>query len=136
MRKERMMTKTPVQIERSPSIESLQEELKRNPKVVKNYLHLGWTYYVQGSYDQASQILSDAKDRFPEDVEVLYALALALKKNGDTDAALRFFRKVTLLAEKMEDRAKSGMLRRLAIGHANVITEGDWNLSHETWESK
>jgi tetratricopeptide (TPR) repeat protein len=136
MRKEWMMAKTPVQIERPPSIESLQEELKRNPKVVKNYLHLGWTYYVQGSYDQASQILSDAKDRFPEDVEVLYALALALKKNGDTDAALRFFRKVTLLAEKMEDRTKSGMLRRLAIGHANVITEGDWNLSHETWESK
>lgn len=130
------MAEPPVQIEETNSLEAMQEELKRNPDEVKSYLRLGWAYYASAQFDKAAAIFSDAKDRFREDVEVLYALALALKRHGETDKALAYFRKVTLLAEKLENRSRAGMLRRLAIGHANVIAEGDWNLSKETWESE
>lgn len=130
------MVKAPIKIEETDSLEVLGEILKHNPNEVENYLRLGWEYYTNAQFGKASQILSDGKDRFPEDVEILYALALALKKNGEKDKALSIFRKVTFLAGKLEDQSKSGMLRRLAVGHANVIAEGNWNLSEETWESK
>lgn len=130
------MTKAPVQVEAIDTIESLRDELKRNPKEATNYLRLGWAYYAKGKYEDAVETFEDANDRFGDDVEVLYGLALALKMKGNKDKALGYFRKVTLLAEKIDDKAKAGMLRRLAIGHANVILEGDWNLAEETWESK
>jgi tetratricopeptide (TPR) repeat protein len=130
------MTKAPVQAEAIETIESLRDDLKRNPKEAKNYLRLGWAYYAKGKYEDAVETFKDANDRFSDDVEVLYALALALKVMGNKDKALSYFRKVTLLAEKIKDKDKAGMLRRLAIGHANVIVDGDWNLAEETWESK
>ena len=130
------MAKAQVQIEEIDPIEALEEERKRNPNDVGIYLRLGWAYYGKSDYEKAAQIFSDGMERFSDDVELLYALALAQKKSGESGQALTNFRKVTLLAEKLEDSSKSGMLRRLAIGHANVISEGDWNLAEETWESK
>jgi tetratricopeptide (TPR) repeat protein len=130
------MAKTQVLVEETDPIEAMKKELKRNPNEVESYLRLGWGYYSNADYEKASEIFSDGVDRFPEDVEILYALALALKKSGEESKALTNFRKVTLLAEKIEDQSRAGMLRRLAIGHANVISDGDWNLADETWESK
>jgi tetratricopeptide (TPR) repeat protein len=130
------MAKTQVLVEETDPIEAMKKELKKFPNDVGSYLRLGWAYYSNADYEKASETFSDGVDRFPEDVEIIYALALALKKSGEASKALANFRKVTLLAEKLEDRSKSGMLRRLAIGHANVLTEGDWNLAEETWESK
>ena len=101
-----------------------------------SHLRLGWAYYAKGKYEYAVETFKGANARFSDDVEVLYALALTLKVMGNKDKALSFFRKVTLLSEKIEDKDKAGMLRRLAIGHANVIVDGDWNLAEETWESK
>lgn len=130
------MAKAQVQVEEIDLIQDMKNKLKKDPKEAGSYLRLGWAYYGEKKYEDAARTFLDGIDRFPDDVELLYALALAQKKKGETNLALTNFRKVTLLAEKLEDRAKSGMLRRLAIGHANVIAEGDWNLAKETWESK
>jgi hypothetical protein len=32
------------------------------------------------------------------------------------------------------DKVRNAMLRRLALGHINVITQGDWNLEKEIWQ--
>jgi tetratricopeptide (TPR) repeat protein len=128
--------KTPNELEEHNYLKVVQEDLRRNPNEVENYLRLGLEFYANGQIERAIRILSDGKDRFPEDVEILYALALTLKKNGEKEKALTLFRKVTLLAEKLEDHSKSRILRRMAVGHANVIAEGNWNLSEETWETK
>ena len=130
------MAKTKVLVKETDPIEAMKKELKRNPNEAESYLRLGWEYYSEGDYEMAAEIFSDGIDRFTDDVEILYALALAQKKSGEMSKALTNFRKVTLQAEKLEDRSRSGMLRRLAIGHANVISEGDWNLADEMWESK
>jgi len=37
-------------------------------------------------------------------------------------------------SETGANRVKADMLRRLALGHINEITQGDWNLEKEIWQ--
>ncbi|OGO15654.1 MAG: hypothetical protein A2Z14_13215 [Chloroflexi bacterium RBG_16_48_8] len=117
-------------------IDSLRAGVERNPTDVNQHLRLGWTYYGEDRLDEAIRAFQDAKDRFPEDIEVLYALALAYKKAGHKKDALGIFRTVIKAAEVLDDRMRGTMLRRLAIGHVNVLERGDWDLRNETWERK
>jgi tetratricopeptide (TPR) repeat protein len=75
-----------------------------------------------------------ALDHFPGDIEALYALGLALKKSGKGPEALELFKQVTESVVNLDDEIRGEMLRRLAIGHANVLEKGDWDLSGEIWE--
>jgi tetratricopeptide (TPR) repeat protein len=117
-------------------IDSLKSEVERNPTDVKKYLHLGWAYYGEDRLDEAIETFQNARNRFPDDIEVLYALALAYKKAGNGKDALEIFRRVIKSAESLQDQIRGAMLRRLAIGHANVLEQGDWDLRNETWERK
>ncbi len=117
-------------------IDNLKAEVDRNPTDIKKHLRLGWAYYGEDKLDEAIDAFRDAKDRFPEDIEVLYALALAYKKAGKGDDALKIFRNVIEFATNLDDQTRGAMLRRLAIGHANVLERGDWDLRNETWERR
>jgi len=130
------MTKEKTNIPEVSVIDRLREELDRNPTDVNPYLRLGWTYYGEDRLDEAIHVFQDAKNRFPGDIEVLYALALAYKKAGHEKDALPIFRTVVKSAEDLDDQTRGAMLRRLAIGHANVLERGDWDLRNETWERK
>lgn len=117
-------------------IDSLKSEVEQNPTDLNKHLRLGWAYYGEDRLDEAIDAFRDAKNRFPEDIEVLYALALAYKKAGNKKEALGIFRNVIEAASKLQDQTRGAMLRRLAIGHANVLETGDWDLRNETWERK
>jgi tetratricopeptide (TPR) repeat protein len=117
-------------------IDSLKLDVERNPTDVKKYLRLGWAYYGEDRLDEAIETFRNAKHRFPEDIEVLYALALANKKAGNGEDALGIFRNVIESTKSLQDQTRGAMLRRLAIGHANVLERGDWDLRNETWERK
>ena len=130
------MTKQTSQVEEISVIESLKAEVERNPTNVNHHLRLGWTYYGEDKLDQAMEAFRNAKDRFPEDIEVLYALGLTYKKSGKQKEALDIFHTVIKFAENIDDQTRGAMLRRLAIGHANVLERGDWDLENETWERK
>ena len=63
-------------------------------------------------------------------------LGLVLKtQDRRQDAILAFQNVVDLLeANPIEDRSRSQMLRRLAIGHMNQLKTGDWDLEKEIWK--
>jgi tetratricopeptide (TPR) repeat protein len=130
------MAKIKSEMEEISLIDSLKSEVERNPTDLNNRLRLGWAYYGEDRLDEAIDAFLDAKHRFPEDIEVLYALAIAYKKAGRKKEALAIFRNVIQAASKLQDQTRGAMLRRLAIGHANVLEDGDWNLRNETWERK
>jgi len=130
------MTDIQSDVEAASIIENLKAEVERNPTDLKKHLRLGWAYYGEDKLDEAIDTFQNAKNRFPDDIEVLYALALAYKKVGKGEDALEIFRNVIKSAPNLQDQTRGAMLRRLAIGHANVLERGDWNLINETWERK
>jgi tetratricopeptide (TPR) repeat protein len=115
------------------SVETLQSNLKLNPQVMVNYLHLGWAQYGLKSYEDARETLESAVDRFPDEYEILYLLGLILKKLGDLDKAADLFLQVEQMAAKIGDQAKASMLIRFAKSQRSVIQSGDWKLEGETW---
>jgi hypothetical protein len=61
---------------------------------------------------------------------------MVLKACDRKEEATAAFRKVLdLIAVNPESHtAKSDMLRRLALGHVNEMSQGDWNLEKEIWK--
>jgi tetratricopeptide (TPR) repeat protein len=117
-------------------LESIMQAVEKNPTDIDNHLRLGWTYYGEEQYEAAESAFQAAIDRFPDDVEARYAFGLTLKKLGKEQEALSQFKQVIEKAEDLEDQIRGEMLRRLAIGHSNIMEKGDWDLSGEIWERK
>lgn len=130
------MVKHKTEVEEISIMDKLKAEVERNPRDLNNHLRLGWILYGEDRVDEAIEIFQGAQDRFPKDIEVLYALALAYKKTGKGQEALRTFQGVIKSAEVLDDKTRAAMLRRLAIGHTNVLERGDWDLKDEIWEWK
>jgi tetratricopeptide (TPR) repeat protein len=117
-------------------LEDLRQEIQGNPKDIRSHIKLGWALYAKGQYEEALKALDIARSRFPDDLEVLYPLGLILKKLGKKEEALKVFRSVIEKSKDLEDQTRGAMLRRLAVGHANIIETGEWNLEKEIWERK
>jgi predicted Zn-dependent protease len=49
---------------------------------------LGWTYYLEGQYSEAMNLLKSAADRLPQTAAVQYHLGMAYKELGRNDLAL------------------------------------------------
>ena len=130
------MTKSEMIENEISKIESLKLEVEKNPTDINNHLRLGWSYYGEDQMQEAVDAFQGGIQRFPGDVELLYGLALSLKKLGKEQEALKLFKEVVDLVEEVDDQIRGEMLRRLAIGHANLIEHGDWDLSGEIWERK
>ena len=130
------MTKSEIIENEISKIESLKLEVEKNPTDINNHLRLGWTYYGEDKMQEAVDTLQGGIQRFAGDVELLYALALSLKKLGKEQESLKLFKEVVNSVEELDDQIRGEMLRRLALGHANLLERGDWDLSGEIWERK
>jgi tetratricopeptide (TPR) repeat protein len=130
------MTKSNIIENEISKIESLKLEVEKNPTDINSHLRLGWTYYGEDKMQEAVDAFQGGIQRFPGDIELLYALALSLKKLGKVQEALKLFKEVTDSVNELDDQIRGEMLRRLAIGHANLLERGDWDLSGEIWERK
>jgi hypothetical protein len=63
-------------------------------------------------------------------------LGLIYKAQGKKDQAVKSFNSVINLiqTDQLEDKTRAEMLRRLATGHVNELSRGDWNLEEEIWQ--
>jgi hypothetical protein len=63
-------------------------------------------------------------------------LGLVLKAQGKREEAVTSFRDTIGLIEagKIEEKARKEIMHRLANGHFNQLTIGDWNLEKEIWQ--
>jgi Flp pilus assembly protein TadD len=104
------------------TLEALKEEVKTNPSDVDVLRRLGWAYYGAGEAYEAKKVLSDAVSRFPDDLEIYYALGMVLKKIGEDDAAKEHFQKTIDLAEGKVD-PRISMLNHLAQNQIQMIEQ-------------
>jgi tetratricopeptide (TPR) repeat protein len=100
------------------------------------YALRGWEYYAAKDYQKAEADLRESLRLDPDDLDVNYALGLALKASGQNIPAVEAFRKVAELASYQADPVRSRMVRRLALGQIHDIETGEWNLEKETWHIK
>jgi hypothetical protein len=105
------------------------------PHSAAEYLRRGYAFYGRSLFSEAIRDFKAATSLDSEMVDAVYALGLALKADDQDEESVQAFRQVLALlnAGAVADRVRADMLRRLALGHMNEITSGDWNLEKEIW---
>ncbi len=98
-------------------------------------LQRAWSMHARHEEDAAEHEFRTAISMAPESVDGYYGLGMTLKALGRKEQAIEAFQKAVELIEagKIEDRTRSEMLHRLALGHINFLSHGDWDLEKEIW---
>ena len=107
-----------------------------NPTTAQEFHRRGTAYYARKLYDLA---VGDFKQAIALDdnmVDAHYSLGMVLKAIGRKEEAVAAFQKVVDLVtpEVGSGKVSADMLRKLALGHKNELTQGDWNLEKEIWK--
>lgn len=108
-------------------------EALRAPDDAGARLRYGWALYGSGDAEGASVQARLAAGLAPSDAEAPYLLGMALKVKGDAGGAVAAFRSAASMAAGQGENSRAAMLRRLAIGQANWLEKGAWDLEPETW---
>lgn len=116
-----------------PDPGALRASVDRNPADLGARLRLGWGLFGGDDFAGAARAFEEALRAFPEEPDLLYGLALALKKSGDVERAAALFLEVDRLAQAIGDPGRSAILHRLAMGHHNHARSGHWGLKREIW---
>jgi Flp pilus assembly protein TadD len=110
-----------------------ESDALRSPEDAGARLRYGWALYGSGDAKGASVQAGLAAGLAPSDAEAPYLMGMALKVTGDPGGAVAAFRSAASMAAGQGDSSRAAMLRRLAIGHANWLEKGAWDLEPETW---
>jgi len=106
-----------------------------SPTTAQDFIRRGMAYYARKSYAEAEKDLQKAIGLDAREIEGHYRLGMVYKALKKKDEAIREFKTVIDLLDTQTSfsSAKYAMLRRLALGHVNEVSEGDWNLEKEIW---
>ena len=106
------------------------------PKTVDDFQKRGMAYYARKQFTEAEADLQKAIELDPNNIDSYYSLGMVLKANNRKENAAAAFNKAIELIQARTDASttKYDMLRRLALGHVNELTQGDWNLEKEIWK--
>lgn len=107
-----------------------------HPSTSAEYVRRAWLYYGRKLYEKSIDDFYQALTGDPDNADIEFGLGLAYKAIGENEKAVDIFEKTLGLIEKMDDRVRSRMLKRLTTGHINQIKTGDWNLEKELWQTK
>lgn len=106
------------------------------PATAQDFVRRGMAYYARKSYEEAEKDLQQAIALDAKEIEGHYRLGMVYKALDRKEEAIKEFRTVIELLETQSDfsPAKYEMLHRLALGHVNELSYGDWNLEKEIWK--
>ena len=106
------------------------------PTTVDEFQKRGMAYYARKQYKEAVTDLEKAVSLDGNNIDSYYSLGMVLKAMNKNDAAVSAFKQVIsiLATQAGTGGTKYDMLRRLALGHINELTQGDWNLEKEIWK--
>jgi tetratricopeptide (TPR) repeat protein len=100
------------------------------------YLRRGYAYYGVHQYADAVEDFRRALELDPNAVDAVYGQGMSLKASGKKEEAIAAFKKALALIDQgvIPDKSRARILHRLALGHVNEITIGNWNLEAEIWQ--
>jgi tetratricopeptide (TPR) repeat protein len=92
-----------------------------------------WSLYGKCEYEDALDAARAGLEHYPDALDLRYAEGLILKQLGRKREAVDAFREALLRVDRTTDKTRAAMLRRLLVGHVNLLEQGGWNLEPETW---
>jgi tetratricopeptide (TPR) repeat protein len=106
------------------------------PSTVEELQKRGMAYYARKQYEEAEVDLKKAVSMDGNNIDSFYSLGMVLKAVNRKEDAVAAFKQALNLINAIPDSktTKYDMLRRLALGHVNEMTQGDWNLEKEIWK--
>jgi tetratricopeptide (TPR) repeat protein len=106
------------------------------PTTSADYQKRGMAFYARKQYDAAEEDLKKAITIDSNNLDAYYSLGMVQKALGHKEDAIGSFTNVLdiISGNSEPSSSKFDMLRRLAIGHKNEISQGDWNLEKEIWK--
>src|SRR5207244_1550130 len=91
--------------------QSYERALQQDPSQPVHYARLGGVYILLGNFEQALDVFQHAAQRFPENADMHYFVALAARGAGDYDVALTALRKsLALKADQVDALALLGAI--------------------------
>ena len=117
----------------APSLKDLERAALAPGAERAAVLRWGWALYAAGRSGEAAGIAQKCCEAAAGDPEPAYLLGMALKAAGDARGAAEAFKVASENAGGAGDEVRGAMLRRLAIGQANWLLRGEWDLEPETW---
>jgi tetratricopeptide (TPR) repeat protein len=108
------------------------------PIAADDYRQRGTAHYARKQFQEAVADLEQATKLDSNDIDAFYMLGMVYKAMKQNEHAVLAFTQVLELVKEHPDgnNVRNDMLRRLALGHINAITQGDWNLEKEIWKRK
>jgi tetratricopeptide (TPR) repeat protein len=109
------------------------------PKKPEDYFRQGWNQHSTDNDERAAEgsfRKSISLDK--NNVDAYFSLGLVQKAQGKSQEALDSFQTVLEKIEdgQIEDHVRAEMLRRLTLGHINMLKTGDWGLEEEIWQHR
>ena len=106
------------------------------PATANEFLRRGMAYYARGIFNTAEADLRASIALDSAQIDAYYCLGMVLKALDRKQEATEAFNRVLLLISTSEvgKSTKNDMLSRLALGHMNMINQGDWNLEKIIWQ--
>ena len=113
----------------------IDPSMMAEPTKGAEYQRRGMAFYARQQFVSAVSDLNEAIRLDSRDIDSFYSLGMVYKAMDLKNKAVEAFTQVINLirAKADSDKTKNDMLRRLALGHINEITQGDWNLEKEIW---
>lgn len=117
------------------------EEQNNTPeaKTAEDFFRQGWLLHSKDKEEGAAEeSFRKAISMDRNNVDAYYGLGLVQKAQGKNREAVETFQTVIEKIESgmIEDQVRSEMLRRLTLGHINMLKSGDWGLEEEIWQHK
>lgn len=108
-----------VSVQEIPTLEDLAREAESNPNELSIQCRYGWALFAAERYEEAQKIFSSASTRWPDEIEVQYALGLIYKDLGDQSSARGSFQKAgSGQGESIRQRMFATMAE-VQMGHLN-----------------
>lgn len=106
------------------------------PATADEFLRRGMAYYARGIFNAAEVDLRASIALDSAHIDAYYCLGMVLKALDKKQEATEAFSRVLQLISTSEvgKSTKNDMLSRLAVGHMNMINQGDWNLEKVIWQ--
>ena len=106
------------------------------PTSADEFQKRGMALYARKQYTDAEVDLKKAISLDSNHIDSYYSLGMVLKALDRKEEAIAVFTQVLNLlgTQTGSNTSKHDMLRRLALGHINEMTQGDWNLEKEIWK--
>jgi tetratricopeptide (TPR) repeat protein len=106
------------------------------PTSADEFQKRGMAFYARKQFDAAEGDLRKAISLDSNHLDSYYSLGMVLKAlDRKEDASVAFNQVLVLIATNpVSNTSKNDMLRRLALGHINEMSQGDWNLEKEIWK--